>query len=227
MAHDTKVFQDIADSMLPLFDNMPQVVVLVEDNEWLYREPYPAGIYSHPNIVIHPSYARTCSYDEIRDLICHELIHAWLHWKGLVGTGDHLDEHHSELFVQKALEINRKKIDNLNVDVDYLLGTTEAVNIYNRVADIQFAPHLRHKVRKIWKTVVAYTGEFVKGVLEVVFGHDPFTKVVVGSFSVVLIGLLLNKTRFIPDTAASFVWVAWSVCMLVVLAVLIIRRRMQ
>ena len=227
MAHNTQVFQDIADSMLPLFYNMPQVVVLVEDSEWFYQEPYPACVYNHPNIVIHPSYARSCSYDENRDLICHELIHAWLHWKGLIGTGDHLDEHHSELFVQKALEINNKRIDNLNVDVNYLLRTTEAVDIYNRVADIQFAPHLRHTVRKIWKTVVAYSVEIIKGLGAMFWGHDRLSKVIAGSFSVVLIGLFLNKARFVPHAVAGFVWIAWSVCVIVVFAVFIIRGRMR
>ena len=155
--------------MLPLFDDMPQVLVLVADHDAFYREPFPVGVYSYPNIVINPSHARTCSFEEIQSTICHELIHAWLQWKGLVGTGELLDDHHDELFVKKALEINKKRIDSLNVDVDYLLANPKAVDIYNRVAGIQFAPHLRHKIRKIlkrtWRVVAFNTRVFLSSTI--------------------------------------------------------------
>ena len=221
MAADTQVLQDMADAMLPLFDNMPRVAVLVEDHEAFERDPYPAAIYSCPNIIINPPFARTCTFSEMQDTLCHELIHAWLDWKGLLGTGELLDDHHSEWFVKKALEINQKKIDNLNVDVDYLLGTSKAIDIYNRVAGIQFAPYLRHKVRKIWKTVAAYTTEIVGMFLE----RDRFSKGVAISFSVVIVSTFLNRAHYIPDPVASFVWVAWSCTIIVLLAVRIIRQR--
>jgi len=206
--------------MLPLFDDMPQVPVLVEDNAVFHREPFPAAIYSSPNIIINPPYARTCSFDQIQDTICHELIHAWLEWKGLLGTGEFLDEHHSEWFVKKALEINEKKIANLTVDVDYLLANTKSVDVYNRVAGIRFAPYLRHKVRKITKTTAAYVTEIVGMFLE----YDRRSKVVAVSFSVVLITLVLNKAGFIPDAVASFVWIGWAVAVLIWYAVVMIRR---
>jgi len=206
--------------MLPLFDDMPQVPVLVEDNAVFHREPFPAAIYSSPNIIINPPYARTCSFDQIQDTICHELIHAWLEWKGLLGTGEFLDEHHSEWFVKKALEINEKKIANLTVDVDYLLANTKSVDVYNRVAGIRFAPYLRHKVRKITKTIIAYVTEIVGMFLE----YDRRSKVVAVSFSVVLITLVLNKAGFIPDAVASFVWIGWAVAVLIWYAVVMIRR---
>ena len=220
MAADTKVFQEIADAMLPLFNNMPQVVVLVQDDPVFEREPCPAAVYSAPNIIINPAHARTCTFDQIQEMICHELIHAWLDWKGLLGTGELLDEHHSELFVKKALEINEKKIANLTVDLDYLLATPKAVDVYNRVAGIQFAPHLRHKARKIMKTVAAC----VTGIVGMFLEYDRRSKVVVVSFSLVLITLLLNKARVIPDAVASFVWIGWAVAVLVWYAVIMIRR---
>lgn len=221
MAADTKVFQDVADAMLPLFDNMPRVVVLVEDNAVFHHEPVPAAVYSPPNIIINPPYARTCSFEQIQDTICHELIHAWLDWKGLLRAGELLDDHHSDLFVKKALEINKKKIANLTVDVDYLLVNTKAVDVYNRVAEIRFAPYLRHKVRKTTKTLVAYGTELVEEFLE----YASRSKVVVVSFSVVVITLALQKAGFIPDRVASFLWFGWVVAVLVWYAVVMIRQR--
>lgn len=207
----------MADAMLPLFDNMPPVIVLVEDHAVFHREPYPLACYDTPNIVIDPVYARTCSFDEMQGVICHELIHAWLEWKDLVGAGQHLDEHHSEWFVKKALEINRKKIDNLNVDVDRLLATPKAFEIYNRVAGIRFAPHLRHKGRKIRKNLAPLVQMFLP--------DGRFSNVVVLSFSVVVITLLLNKARLIPERAASLVWIAWFIAIVVWFALVMIRQR--
>ena len=218
MAADTKVFQDIADAMLPLFDNMPQVVVLIEDNEVFLREPFPLAVYMSPDIVINPAHARTCSFEEMQGTICHELIHAWLERKGLVGAGEHLDEHHSEWFVKKALEINKKKINDLNVDVDYLLGTSKAVDTYNRVAGVRFAPYLRHKVRRIWKSLAPLE---ILGVSK----NDRFSKWAVLSFSVVIIILLLNRTRFIPNAVASFVCWAWAIGVFVTYAIVMLRQR--
>jgi len=214
---DTKVFQDMADAMLPLFDNMPPVVVLVEDNAAFHQEPYPAAVYDTPNIVLNPVYARTCSFDEVQEMICHELIHAWLEWKGLVGAGQHLDKHHSELFVKKALEINRKKIDDLNVYVDYLLATPKAFEIYNRVAGIRFAPYLRHKGRKIRK--------YLAPLVQMFWADGRFSKMVVLSFSIVAITLLLNKARLIPERVVSLVWIAWFIVVVVRYALLLIRQR--
>ena len=207
MAADTTVFQEIADSMLPLFDNMPQVVVLVEDREVFYREPYPLAVYACPNIVINPGHARTCSYDEIQGTICHELIHAWLHWKGLEGTGEFLDWAHGEWFVKKALEINKKKIDGLNVNLDSLLTTPKQVDIYSRVAGIRFAPHLRHKLHR----VAANTMELLQ-----VFGlsnKDRLSRVAIISFAVVVLTSLINKAHLFPDAVVSFMWGAWVVCL--------------
>lgn len=223
MAGDTKVFQDMADEMLPHFDNMPQVVVLVEDNEVFHRDPYPAAVYSCPNILIDPRYAMICSYNDMQGTICHELIHAWLDWKGLLGRGEHLDEHHSELFVKKALEINQKKIRNLNVDIDYLLKTSEDVDIYNRVADIQFAPYLRHKVRKVAKTILV----LIKWMVGVLLGSERIPKAIPLSFSVVIIALVLGKARFIPESVASLLWVAWLVAVLIWYVVVMMRQRRQ
>ncbi len=135
--------------------------------------------------------------------ICHELIHAWLDWKGLLGRGERLDEHHSELFVKKALEINRKRIRNLKVDLDFLLENSEDVDIYNRVAGIQFAPYLRHKVRKVAKTVLVFTKETVQAS----WGDERIPKGMFISLSIVIIGLVLSKARVIPDGVAGLLWI--------------------
>ena len=218
MADDTKVFQEMADAMLPLFDNMPQVVVLIEDNEVFLREPFPLAVYMSPKIVINPAHARTCTFEEIQGTICHELIHAWLERKGLVGTGDHLDEHHSEWFVKKALEINKKRIGDVTVDLDFLIANPKAVDTYNRVAGIRFAPHVRHKVRRIWKSLAPLE---ILGVSK----NDRFSKWAVVSFSVVIVILLLNRTRFIPNAVASFVCWAWAIGVFVTYAIVMLRQR--
>ena len=223
MAEDTKVFQDMADEMLPLFDNMPQVVVLVEDNEVFHRDPCPLAVYSAPNIRIDPRYAMNCSFKDMQGTICHELIHAWLDWKGLLGRGEHLDEHHSELFVKKALEINRKRIRNLKVDLDFLLENSEDVDIYNRVAGIQFAPYLRHKVRKVAKTVLVFTKETVQAS----WGDERIPKAMFISLSIVIIGLVLSKARVIPDGVAGLLWIGWTAGILIWSFVAIISQRKQ
>lgn len=227
MAGDTTVFQDMADEMLPLFDNMPQVVVLVEDNEVFRRDPYPLAVYSRPNILINPSHARICSFNEIQDTICHELIHAWLDWKGLLGRGEYLDEHHSELFVKKALEINQKRIRHLKVELDYLLKNTEDVDIYNRVAGIRFAPYLRHKVRIAAKTVLALIKWTIKLFLWSGLGSERIAKPILISFSVVIIGLVLSKARLIPGGVAGLLWAGWAVGVSILYVVLMIRQRRQ
>jgi len=224
LAGDTKVFQDMADDMLPLFDNMPQVLVLVEDNEVFHRDQCPAAVFSRPNILIDPRFAMICSFNDMQDLICHELIHAWLDWKGLLGKGEHLDEHHSELFVKKALEINQKRIPNLKVDLDYLLRNSEDVDIYNRVAGIQFAPYLRHKVRKVAKTIL----DVIKWNLKpLVFGYERLPKAIFIGLAVVIIGLVLSKAGFIPSGVASLLWVGWAVGVLIWYALVMIRQRRQ
>jgi hypothetical protein len=210
--------------MLPLFDNMPPVVVLVEDNEVFHRDPYPVGVFSRPNILIDPRFAMICSFNDMQDLICHELIHAWLDWKGLLGRGEYLDEHHGELFVKKALEINQKRIRNLKVDLDYLLKDSEDIDIYNRVAGIQFAPYLRHKVRKVAKMIL----DVIKWNLgPLLFGYERIPKAIFIGLSVVIIGLVLGKAGFIPGSVASLLWLAWAVGVLIWYAVLLIRQRRQ
>jgi hypothetical protein len=223
LAGDTKFFQDMADEMLPLFDNMPQVVVLVEDNEVFHRDSYPVAVYSHPNILINPRFAMICSYTDIKGTICHELIHAWLCWKGLVGRGEHLDEHHSELFLKKALEINRKRIRDLSVDVDYLLKNSEDLDIYNRVAGIHFAPYLRHKVRKVAKDISTLIGFMVKAV----WGYERIPKAIYISLSVTIIGLVLSKALLIPERVGALLWIGWAAGVLIWYAVLMIRQRRQ
>ena len=223
MTPDTKVFQEMADAMLSLFDNMRPVPVLVEDSEIFHQERAPYAVYEWSNIRINPSYALTCSFDEMQGLICHELIHAWLHRKGLDGLGEFLDDHHNEWFVRKALDINEKKIDRLNVSLDYLLVTPEALDIYHRVAGIPFAHHQLPRVSNVLEDIAAETSELVPTIQ--LPKIDRFQKVVFFGLPVVVTGLLLNKARLIPGAVASFVWLAWAVSGIVVAALSMFQRR--
>jgi hypothetical protein len=187
------------------------------------EKPFPLAVYSAPNIVIRPSHARTCSFEEIQSTICHELIHAWLHRKGLDGTGEFVDYCHNEWFLKKALEINKRKIDNLNVDVDFLLATPKAVDIYSRVAGIRFRPHLQHKLRKIRKAVAVNTRELLQ--MSGSSKNDPFWGMILISFSVVIIVSFLTKVHLIPEAVASFVWYGWVIAGLVLFVVIGIYHR--
>jgi hypothetical protein len=124
------------------------------------------------------------------------------------------------LFVKKALEINQKRIRNLNVDIDYLLKTPKEVDIYNRVAGIKFAPYLRHKVRKVAKIFLAFSSLLV----ELFFGSERIPKTIPISFSVVIIGLVLSKARLIPGGVPALLWVGWTVGVLIWYVVVMIRR---
>ena len=124
----------MADAMLPLFGDMPSVRVVVKDHASFYKEPSPLAVYDAPGIVVNPNHPATGSFNDLKDTICHELIHAWLHRKKLDQAGEFVDDFHNEWFIRKALEINRMNIDGLTVRVDYLATTPEGVEIYNRIA---------------------------------------------------------------------------------------------
>ena len=140
MPSNTKLLQAMADTMLPLFGDLPRVMVHVRDDASFHQERAPLAVYDAPDIVVNPDHPRTSSFSDMKATICHELIHAWLSWNNLDNAGEFLDEHHNEWFVKKALEINRLNIDGLHVSVEFLLTNPEAVRIYNRLAETERVP---------------------------------------------------------------------------------------
>ena len=189
MATNTKLLQAMADAMLPLFGDMPSVPVVVKDHRAFNNDhPCPLAVYDAPNIVVNPNHPPTGSFNDLKDTICHELIHAWLHRKNLHKVGEFVDDFHNEWFIRKALEINRMNIDGLTVRVDYLATTPEGLKIYNRVAGTS---------RLLPRRVAA-----------VRLNNDSLLMVLFVFFLLMLISLFFNQTR---------VGYAWSFCALVVL----------
>lgn len=228
MAPDQKVFQDMADAMLPLFDDMRPVRVLVKDHEVFHQHPCPLAVYDapfigSPVIRINPTHARTCSFDEMQETLCHELIHAWLHGKGLDGAGEFLDEHHNEWFVKKALEINEKKVHGLKVSLEFLLYTADGLDSYHRIAGIPFAHHQLPRIHNVWEDIAAKTSWLVPTFR--LPKIDRFQRVVFFGLPVVVTSLLLNKARMIPGALATFVWWAWAIAAIAVAALAMFQRR--
>jgi hypothetical protein len=143
MDANTKLLQAMADALCKdLFDGMPSVRLFVKSDPHFDTRPNTLAVYRYPYILVRPDHPQKASFTEITNTVAHELIHAWEKWKGIKGMGEMLDEGHSEWFVKKALEINKKNTGVI-VDVEYLLTNPKAVHIYNRVAGIWIAPHLR------------------------------------------------------------------------------------
>jgi MFS family permease len=113
--------QQISDNSLPIFDNMPRLEVWVvheeirspysyEENifmKGLFRRTYNNNgggtslgyvLLSGGPICLKYDYVKNASTEDLYRIIKHELIHAWLHWKGL-------DYAHGPLFSRKALEV--------------------------------------------------------------------------------------------------------------------------
>lgn len=139
MREKDELFESLAEGYIAKhFEGMPKVPVYIS-GEGDYVEPNLRAYY-HPKkkiIVVARDWASPeRPIKNIRNTVKHELIHAWLHWKGIDGLPEFLDDgQHNEYFVQKALEVG--------VDVEYLLTSPKAVHIYNRVAGIWTPPHLR------------------------------------------------------------------------------------
>lgn len=202
----------MADVMLPLFDNMPRVLLAVKDDAAFHKDPSPLAVYLSPNILINPNHPPTSSFNNLKDTICHELIHAWLHWKGLDRVGEFLDDCHNEWFVRKALEINKMNIDGLKVDVEFLLTTPKAIDIYNRVGGIWTAPHLRDETPKVKEEFDAIRRQLVE--IFRLSKTDYFVKVAIICFLVVIASLFLNVAHLIPNAVAGFVWGTWAMAVL-------------
>ena len=209
--------------MLPLFDNMPRVLLVVKDDEAFHTARPPLAVYSYPRILINPTHPPTSSFNDLKGTICHELIHAWLSWKGLDRKGEFLDEHHNEWFVKKALEINKLNIDGLKVDLEFALTTPEAVQIYNRLGGTWTPPSERAETTRIETPDLRISSvetelAGVRRNLIDIFGlsrNDYFFKVLLVCFLAVIASLFLSRTRLISQTAAGFVWITWAVCVLI------------
>src|SRR5437868_2118558 len=85
----------IADDLLPLFDNMPSVKVIVEYCEYAYAKPQA---FYNGNIHIMTSHG-----SKLTNTLKHELTHAWVHWKGY--PPDPRVGGHCEHFMRKAEEV--------------------------------------------------------------------------------------------------------------------------
>lgn len=195
MATNTKLLQAMADAMLPLFGNMPSVLVVVKDHASFRADPCPLAVYDAPNIVVNPAHPPTSSFNDLKETICHELIHAWLYRNNLHHLGEFLDDGHNEWFVRKALEINKMNIDGLVVKVDFLLTTPEALKIYNRVAGVSRL--LPQKSRLLPRRV-----ETVR------LDNDHLLMALLGFIFLMAISMFFNKTK---------VGYVWSTCAVAVL----------
>lgn len=100
--------QTIADSFLPLFDNMPRIKIRVL-NEPIDGTPNGrrAVAYCHyangpfeKYVVIKKDFLICANIEAVENIVQHELIHAWSHWKGFKDNGEH-----GPIFKAKAQEI--------------------------------------------------------------------------------------------------------------------------
>ena len=69
MATNTKLLQAMADAMLPLFDNMPRVRLVVRDDEAFQTERAPLAMYVFPVIVVNPNHPPTSSFNDLKGTI--------------------------------------------------------------------------------------------------------------------------------------------------------------
>ena len=108
--------QGIADNLLKHFFDEMQSVPIVVGKEESFRK----GVMAHylplmRKIEVHPFWASdTTNFGTIQTNVKHELIHAWVHWKGLKGAvlKDNECDFHNEYFLWKACQ--------LGIDVQYL-----------------------------------------------------------------------------------------------------------
>jgi|ERR1043165_1492680 hypothetical protein len=134
----TRILQKTANELLYLFDNMEPVLVVCMDNPKFKEQPECGAFYSYAKktIYFNPEFVKEADFQtEVVPSIKHELIHAWLHRKGIDQMGKEFAPGHNEWFVRKAVE--------LGLDVLYLIKTPEAMHLYNEIAGIWTPPHKR------------------------------------------------------------------------------------
>jgi hypothetical protein len=223
MATNTKLLQAMADVMLPLFNNMPRVVLAVKDHSEFHKDRAPLAIYDSPYIVVNPNHPPTSTFDDLKGTICHELIHAWLDRRGLHRAGLFLDDHHNEWFVKKALEINNLNIDGLKVDLSFLLTTPQAVEIYNRIAGTRITPPPANETIAAAPTTPDprnVTAKVTEPPTRIALSkEDNFLHLVIIWVLVVIASVFLNNASLAPDAVAGFIWRTWAITVLIWLAI--------
>ena len=81
--------QGMANNLLSRFDNMPGVKFLLREDSRFYdaNGGLHALAFYDPNtklIYVNPGYTSKATYLQMVDTVMHELIHAWVHWRGLL-----------------------------------------------------------------------------------------------------------------------------------------------
>jgi hypothetical protein len=116
MTENDIAFQAIADKWLaPYFDSMPPVPLTVGKPESFRNGAIAHYRFETRTIELHPFWADDgTNFGRIKTSIKHELVHAWVHWKGLKGSilKDKECNHHNEYFLWKSRQ--------LGIDVNYL-----------------------------------------------------------------------------------------------------------
>lgn len=92
--------QSLADSFLPLFDNMPSLPFHAQGNK-KHKCVVAHAKYiprPKPHVIFSPRYLRESTREHIIETVKHELIHAWLKWRKRPYG-------HNETFIRKAIEL--------------------------------------------------------------------------------------------------------------------------
>jgi len=98
-----QVLQAFADSLLPLFDNMPSVKIRVCYDPHFDISPAQAfWRWREETIYVRPTYKRFVGWFEVFDLLKHELCHAYVARKGL-STLENAG--HNEAWMQMAIKV--------------------------------------------------------------------------------------------------------------------------
>jgi heme/copper-type cytochrome/quinol oxidase subunit 4 len=98
-----ELLQSLANSMRPLFDGMPPVKVKVEFDPFFVKSGAIAFWREGAGTMyVRPDYFKKVTFDEMVDVLKHELTHAWVEWKGL-STNE--NEGHNEAFIRKAITL--------------------------------------------------------------------------------------------------------------------------
>src|SRR5437667_2266648 len=85
---------------------MPSIRLVIREHERFKRKSvrafFSSNVEGKPMIIVNPKWVRKASYLKMENTIKHELIHAWLSWKG---THENINDGHGELFMRKGMEI--------------------------------------------------------------------------------------------------------------------------
>jgi hypothetical protein len=113
---DEQLLQKAADSLLFYFDSMPSVRVrLTDDRHFKKSRAIAFWRRKDKSIFIRPDYKKRTTWADLIETLRHELVHAWVYWKGLY-TEDYGG--HNRAFFRKAIEIGLSLNDVLKVHPD-------------------------------------------------------------------------------------------------------------